>query len=285
MTERGYPPSLPNSAGGDNVPNRIIKESICTSDSVDMLSWFEEVVFYRLIVNCDDYGRMDARLPILTSRLFPLKSVTEKDIKNALNKLSAVGIVCLYTVNGKPFLQFVTWGDHQNIRNKKSKFPAPEDGCVFKEYDSLMKTSDNNCNQLTSNVPVIQSNPNQSESEYETESECMHEAEQTAAVPPTIPPLISLPLNDKTEFDITQKHIDHWGELYPAVDVMQEIRKMKGWLESNPAKRKTRKGIARFITSWLSKEQDKGGVRNNGAYNGSVQTSTRTGSPQYGNVL
>lgn len=269
------------------MPNRIIKESICTSDSVDMLSWFEEVFFYRLIVNCDDYGRMDARLQILKSRLFPLKSVAEKNIKDALNKLSAVGVVCLYTVNGKPLLQFVTWGQHQNIRNKKSKFPAPEDGCVFKDYDSLLNSLENICNQLTSNVPVIQSNPNQSEyeSEIESESEYMHGAEQTATVPPAMPPLISLPLNDKTEFDITQKHIDHWGELYPAVDIVQELRKMRGWLESNPAKRKTRKGIARFITSWLSKEQDKGGVRNNGTYNGSVQTGTRTGGPQYGNVL
>ena len=36
------------------MPNRILKESVCTSDSVNKLSWFEEVLFYRLIVNCDD---------------------------------------------------------------------------------------------------------------------------------------------------------------------------------------------------------------------------------------
>ena len=58
--------------------NRIIKESICASDTIDQLTYFEEVFFYRLIVNCDDYGRFDARLPILKARLFPLKSVTEK---------------------------------------------------------------------------------------------------------------------------------------------------------------------------------------------------------------
>ena len=55
------------------MPNRIIKESICTSDSIDSLSWFEEVLFYRLIVNCDDYGRFDGRPSIIKSRLFPLK--------------------------------------------------------------------------------------------------------------------------------------------------------------------------------------------------------------------
>lgn len=263
------------------MPNRIIKESVCTSDSVDELTWFEEVVFYRIIVNCDDYGRTDARLPILNSRLFPLKSVTENNIKNALNKLSAVGIVCLYEVNGKPFLQLVTWEQHQQVRSKKSKYPAPADGRILKEYDDILKTSDNICYQEKSNVPVIQSNTIQSESESKSESEYMHGAEQSASVPAETP-IIVLPLNDKTEFGVTQEHISHWLELYPAVDVVQELRKMKGWLEANPAKRKTRKGILRFITSWLSKEQDKGGTRNNGTYDKLTQTVKQ---PQYGNVL
>ncbi len=68
--------------------NRIIKESICTSDSIDQLTWFEECFFNRLLVNADDFGRMDARGQILKARLFPLKDTTDKQIKDALNKLS-----------------------------------------------------------------------------------------------------------------------------------------------------------------------------------------------------
>ncbi len=33
---------------------------------------------------------------------------------------------------------------------------------------------------------------------------------------------------------------------------------MRGWLLSNKDRRKTRRGISRFITSWLSREQDRG---------------------------
>ena len=51
--------------------------------------------------------------------------------------------------------------------------------------------------------------------------------------------------------------------LYPAVDVMQELRKMKGWCDSNPAKRKTRRGIKRFINNWLSRQQDEGRTSDN----------------------
>lgn len=80
----------------------------------------------------------------------------------------------------------------------------------------------------------------------------LKEPEDTTAV-------IFLPLNDKTEYGVTQKDIDEWAELYPAVDILQELRKMKGWSDSNPEKRKTRRGIKRFINSWLSRAQDQGG--------------------------
>ena len=64
--------------------------------------------------------------------------------------------------------------------------------------------------------------------------------------------------SDGTEHWIYEDNVSEWSELFPAVDVMQELRKMKSWLDSNKARRKTKRGIARFINSWLSKEQDKG---------------------------
>lgn len=133
------------------MPNRIIKESICTSDNLDTLSWFEEVFFYRLIVNCDDYGRMDARPAILKARLFPLKSITEKQINVVLQSLRSAGMIDLYTVDGRSFLQIRTWEQHQTIRAKKSKFPKPE---------QRLQTSEINCMQMQADVSVIQSNPN-----------------------------------------------------------------------------------------------------------------------------
>lgn len=73
------------------------------------------------------------------------------------------------------------------------------------------------------------------------------------------PPVITLTLNDKTEYPIYQTDVDEWKVLYPAVDVVQQLRYMKAWCDSNPTKRKTSRGVKRFITSWLMKEQDRGG--------------------------
>ena len=143
------------------MPNRIIKESICTSDSVDQLTWFEECLFYRLIVNCDDYGRYDGRPAIIKNRLFPLKEekLPVSEVVTALTSLIAADLITMYSVNGKPYLQLNTWEDHQSIRAKKSKYPSPsESNCIH------LQANDFNCNQLQANVPVIQSNPIQSES-------------------------------------------------------------------------------------------------------------------------
>ena len=48
-----------------------------------------------------------------------------------------------------------------------------------------------------------------------------------------------------------------YQQLYPAIDVMQEIRKIVGWCESNPKNRKTRGGAKKFLNGWLARAQDK----------------------------
>lgn len=143
------------------MPNRIIKESICTSDSVDQLSWFEEVLFCRLIVNCDDFGRFDGRTAVIKNRLFPLKdNLTIKSVETAINKLASAGLVALYVFEGKPYLHLPTWNEHQTIRAKRSKYPEPENICKQMISDAS-KCSRN----------PIQSNPNPIQSESESESE------------------------------------------------------------------------------------------------------------------
>lgn len=71
---------------------------------------------------------------------------------------------------------------------------------------------------------------------------------------------ITLPLNDKSKYQVSVFDIRHYKELYPAVDVEQQLRSMLGWLEANPNRRKTKNGIKGFITKWLNKVQDRGGV-------------------------
>lgn len=221
------------------MPNRIIKESICTSDTLSQLSDFHENFFFRLIVSVDDFGRLDARPAILKAKLYPLRErLTAKDIEGALRALADAGCVEVYEVDGKPYLRLPTWEVHQRVRNKKSKYPGPE--------NKGLRTFDSNS---PPNAPVIQSNPNP------------NPTNSSEPVPGSKPPVAFLPLNDGTEYSVTEEQCHEWAGLYPAVDVIQQLRGMRGWLLSNKTKRKTSRGIERFITSWLAKEQDRGGSR------------------------
>ncbi len=84
-------------------------------------------------------------------------------------------------------------------------------------------------------------------------------SEQEADVEPII-------LNDGSEWRPTQALFAEYVRLYPKVDVKQQFNEMRGWCISNPQKRKTRRGVARFVNSWLSREQDKGGARGFAGY-------------------
>ena len=69
---------------------------------------------------------------------------------------------------------------------------------------------------------------------------------------------VSLPLVPGSgSFDVTINYLNSLRQLYPAIDVEQEFRKMYAWLDSNPKNRKTERGIKRFITGWLGRAQDK----------------------------
>ncbi len=78
---------------------------------------------------------------------------------------------------------------------------------------------------------------------------------------PAEPVLFEIPLKGKSSIHgVTQSELFEYRELYPAVDVAQQIRNMIGWCKANPTRQKTSQGIKRFIHAWLSREQDRGRV-------------------------
>ncbi len=76
---------------------------------------------------------------------------------------------------------------------------------------------------------------------------------------PPEPVLLSIPLNDGSEYLITESMVTELQGLYPSTDVPQQLRSMRGWCLGNPTRRKTRNGVRAFIHSWLAKEQNRGG--------------------------
>lgn len=129
----------------------------------------------------------------------------------------------------------------QNIQNPFTQNEYMENEEMENEYMENEGTNNNNINNNSFN-----SNNNNTISP---------EPDESAPDPSGI----LLPLNDKTYYDVPLSDIALWKDTYPAVDIEGELKRMIAWLDGNPTKRKTRRGIKRFINSWLSRTQDKGG--------------------------
>ena len=107
-------------------------------------------------------------------------------------------------------------------------------------------------------------------------------------LPSSPPPAAVLPLVDGTDFEISVETVAELSCLYPAVDVAQQLRSMRGWLLANPKNRKTKAGIMRFVNSWLSREQnsarpEKAANQRPGGYTSGVDRLAEMYREEFGN--
>jgi hypothetical protein len=52
---------------------------------------------------------------------------------------------------------------------------------------------------------------------------------------------------------VSDQFLSDMQECYPEIDVPRQLQLMRAWLLSNPDRRKTQRGMKRFINSWLSR--------------------------------
>jgi uncharacterized protein YdaU (DUF1376 family) len=89
-------------------------------------------------------------------------------------------------------------------------------------------------------------------------SDVCPEPEKSAPASPTV---IELPTVNGDMVSISAADVAEWSEAFPAVNVRQQLAAMRSWLNANPKNRKTSKGMKRFVVSWLTRDQDRGGGR------------------------
>ena len=242
-----------------------LKESFMTSDTIDYFMSQPDganyVVLYQMLclktINTD--GRLSRRIgEVVIKYDIPkiqrdLKWFSADTIRVALNLYKSFGLV-YEDVEGVLVL-----ADHNNLVGSETDWA---------EKKRLNKTRSGQIPKLSawtggeSGGEIFPTEIENRDKEIENRDKEI-EIENTevfCAEPETVsaPPVASMILNDGTYFDVSEEDFEKWSALYPAVDVMRELRKMVGWCDANPKKRKTKRGIRAFINSWLAKEQDFG---------------------------
>ncbi len=71
---------------------------------------------------------------------------------------------------------------------------------------------------------------------------------------------MEFPTSEGTIWILTNEKLAEYVESFPAVDVRSELAAARQWVRDNPRRRKTHRGMSRFLNSWLSKCNDRGGL-------------------------
>lgn len=74
--------------------------------------------------------------------------------------------------------------------------------------------------------------------------------------PDDSPVFIFIPLRGGEEYGFTENMLREFERAYPSLNVRGKLQKIRTWSLANSQKQKTRRGILRFINSWLARDND-----------------------------
>lgn len=91
-----------------------------------------------------------------------------------------------------------------------------------------------------------------------------------AASKPAAPPLPSMldfpTVGDSPTWSLTMPVVQSLRSAFPSMDILAECRKAKAWCEANPTKRKTPRGMQKFLFAWMERNQNRGSPKGGGLF-------------------
>lgn len=106
------------------MPQRFLRPGIRTSERWNQASFLSQSLFISILTLVDDFGRYDGRAMLLHGECFVLRDdVKPAQTATALTELDNRGLIQLYEIDGKKYLQVLHW--QERARSQESKFPPP----------------------------------------------------------------------------------------------------------------------------------------------------------------
>ena len=194
-----------------------------------------------------------------------LPFLSERTIKRIIKSLREKGLIVVSSYNKKSFdrtnwyrIDYDKLSDMLNemlIKEAQKHDDKTENEKVQIESDK-MSLSDSAKMTLSDSANLTRPIPKNTTKITQENSSIVATSSPESSEPPA--DVAPIPLNDGSEWLPTKALAKEYESLYPNVDVRQAFNAMRAWCMSNPAKRKTRSGVKRFVNRWLSKEQDSG---------------------------
>lgn len=218
---------------------RNIKPGFYKNEDLAECSVWARFIFPGLWMLADREGRLEDRSKRIKAELLPFDT---QDIEPLLSELAERKFIDRYEVGGIKYIQVVAFKAHQapHYSEKSSVIPA----CKTQESIKHQEPQTPGALQEDSGnvVPI------------KTGSQPPDSLIPDSLIPDSRPEVIEkIPLDDGSLFDVDEGFVAEMQKAYPRVDIIAELGKMRAWTLANTSNRKTRRGLPRFINSWLSR--------------------------------
>lgn len=244
-----------------------LKESFLTSDAVDFLMGQPDganyVVLYQILClkTINTGGKLERHIgeviiPYDEAKIQrDAKWFTIDTVRVALNLYKALGLVYMDR-NGTLAL-----ADYENLVGSETDYAEKN---RRQRAQQILPGGHNVSSDVSTDVSSVVSenvstdiDNRDKRIDIENREQSKEKEDTEGGTEPQAAPVLTIPLNDGSEFPISAEYAEEMQKLYPAVDVMQQLRSMRAWSLCNPERRKTKRGVKSFINRWLSSEQDK----------------------------
>lgn len=214
---------------------RTIKPEFWTDEKVVELSPLARLLFIGLWNFADDDGRLIHSPKQIKLRVLP---ADDADISELLGEIRRKGMIIVYQVEDKEVLQILNFAEHQKVdKRRPSKLPPAPNGA--EKQPRIKEWIKEGIKERIKEKPLAAS---------PTGLLAIGEGEE----------LLKIPDNRSQEIAICKTFVTELEVAYPAVDSLATLREIRAWCVANPEKRKTRKGMARFVNAWFAREQNRG---------------------------
>jgi hypothetical protein len=171
---------------------------------------------------------------------------------SVLDALERGGFVRRYAVAGKDYGFIPSWAEHQVIGNREAQSVLPDPGVMCSTVDTV----------ITGSVQGEREGKGREGNRKGKgdSSEALTRSEPACALVTTGPVVMVFPTIGTAgdSWRLRQTQVDEWQGAYPPLDVLAECRKALSWVNANPGRRKTPRGMPKFLNGWLSRAVDSG---------------------------
>jgi hypothetical protein len=207
---------------------RLLKPGFFTNELLAELPFEGRLLFAGLWTLADREGRLEDRPKRIKAALFSWDAV---DVQTLLVALESRGFIDRYTVNGIPLIQIAKFNEHQKPHKREPASPLPSP--AFSGTGPAV--TGNGSSSVTGNGSV-----------------------SAESLSRSTPPFLEFPVvgQQGVTWQLSEAQVAEWATLFPNLSIPVEMRKALAWVRANPGRRKTGRGMAKFLVGWLTRATD-----------------------------